>query len=179
MIVTIQFHGPFRVATGTPRPGLNNVVDHDVPLPASSLKGVMRQSARILGVPVTLADAVFGTARIPSPWAWSNAVVEEVEHTVRARVAIDPETGAARTDFLAFGEEAWAPAATFEITRTGYLDPDTVENHLAVLACAAAGAHALGADRRRGLGWVSMTTAEPAVGHVLDRFERLLEGTST
>ena len=43
---TITFYAPFRVATGVAARGIDAPVDSNHPLPASSLKGVMRAAAR-------------------------------------------------------------------------------------------------------------------------------------
>ena len=44
----ITFHGPFRIATGAAADGLDDTFDPDNPLPASSLKGLMRAHAKNL-----------------------------------------------------------------------------------------------------------------------------------
>ncbi|MGW2320093.1 RAMP superfamily CRISPR-associated protein [Streptomyces sp. NPDC001680] len=177
LTVRTDFHGPFRIGTGRPAPGADDTVDRDDPLPASSLKGVMRASAAwLLPGGAHLVDRVFGTARQPSPWHWSGADFGEQppRAVVRARIAIDPVTGTAREDHLLHVEEHWARNAQFTVTRTAYLPPEEAADQLAVLACAAAGVHALGADRRRGLGWVTCTPTAPAVDdQVLARFETL------
>lgn len=62
----IEFHGPFRVGTGEAGPGVDATVHRQDLLPGSSLKGVMRSTARQLfgdvmdsrGQP--LVDQVFG-----------------------------------------------------------------------------------------------------------------------
>lgn len=171
MRVTITFHGPFRVATGTGRPGIDAAVDPDNLLPASSLKGLMRDSAERLlpGLP-QLVETVFGGPRRPTAWGWEPARFgdEKPEVARRARVRLDGESGAARRDHLLFGEEVWARTAEFTVTQHGPLPhtegpPLDRDGHLTVLACAAAGVHSLGADRRRGMGWVDCTPEEPAV----------------
>lgn len=90
-----------------------------------------------------------------------------VQVTPRARIAIDAASGAARRDFLAVDHEVWARSATFVITQTGHLTPAQIRVHQVVLACAAAGVHALGADRRRGRGWVTLRPRNPAVDDAL------------
>ncbi|MQS06742.1 RAMP superfamily CRISPR-associated protein [Streptomyces alkaliphilus] len=178
MRVRIDFHGPFRVGTGRARPGAHATVDRLDPLPATSLKGLMRASATLL-LPdrADLVDAVFGTPRGPSPWHWSGAEFPDGDRPrdmVRARVSIDPATGAARSGHLLFAEELWAHTATFTVTRTGILAEEDVRTHLTVLACAAAGVHTLGSGRRRGLGWVTCAPEDPAVDDdLIDRFETL------
>ncbi|MEU9774278.1 RAMP superfamily CRISPR-associated protein [Streptomyces sp. NPDC047968] len=197
MRVTIAFHGPFRVATGTGRPGLDAAVDRDNLLPASTLKGLMRDSAERLlpGLP-RLVEAVFGGPHHPTPWGWEAARFPsgqdpeppgDATHsdagadnrpghrpvvTTRARVRLDEDSGAALHDHLLYGEEVWAHSAEFTVTRHGPLldtggPPLDRDGHLAVLACAAAGVHSLGADRRRGLGWVHCTPADPRVDEAL------------
>lgn len=132
-----------------------------------------------------------------SPWHWSGAhfhpnatpadgdaaptdpmgpdsAGDRVRITPRARIAIDPASGAARRDFLAIGDEVWARGAAFTIERTGHLTADELLVHRTVLACAAAGVHALGADRRRGLGWVTFRPTGPAIDDaLLARFSAL------
>jgi CRISPR/Cas system CSM-associated protein Csm3 (group 7 of RAMP superfamily) len=184
--VIITFHGPFRVATGVPVEGLNVPVDREDLLPASSLKGVMRAAAlQVLPGRIDLVEEVFGhradasgpgvdgaddaQARNPaghghgpSPWHWSSA---DFGGTAlirpRARIAIDAASGTARKDHLMLGEEVWARTADFHITQRVPLTPDTLRRHQVILACAAAAVHALGADRRRGHGWVTFTPEDP------------------
>lgn len=95
-----------------------------------------------------------------------------VRITPRARVAIDADSGAARRDFLALEHEVWARSASFVITQTGHLTSEQLAVHRTVLACAAAGVHALGAGRRRGRGWVTLRPQDPAVDQAL--LEQLL-----
>ncbi|SFC97384.1 RAMP superfamily CRISPR-associated protein [Streptomyces aidingensis] len=188
LTVRIDFHGPFRIATGLPGRGAGTTVDLAEPLPASSLKGLMRASARVL-LPATEAaagylDQVFGSAAVPSPWQWTGARFPEDHPPAvvgRARIAIDSGTGTVRRDHLLLAEELWPQApAVFTVTRGGHLPPGRAAEQLTVLACAAAGVHALGGSRRRGLGWVTCTpvTAGPGDGSavddaLLDRFENL------
>ena len=105
----ITFHGPFRVATGEARDGLDAAVDERQPLPATSLKGVMAAAALALGVPDDVADAVFGTAQSGSPWSWTSARFEVPPVArARARVAIDPDTGTEQPGALVLAPELWA-----------------------------------------------------------------------
>jgi CRISPR/Cas system CSM-associated protein Csm3 (group 7 of RAMP superfamily) len=181
--VTLTFHGPFRVATGRRRPGVNAVVDRDDLLPASTLKGLMRDSAeRLLPDLPGLVATVFGAARRPTAWAWESArFPEEPKIGTRARVRIDKNTGAAVRDHLMYGEEVWARTAEFSVTRHSALPPSagpqlTEEDHLTVLACSAAGVHSLGSGRRRGLGWVQCTTTAPDLDEgLIARFTDLTE----
>ncbi|GAA3916486.1 hypothetical protein GCM10023084_79590 [Streptomyces lacrimifluminis] len=184
MRVTITFHGPFRIATGSGRPGIDAAVDRNSLLPASSLKGLMRDSAERLlpGLP-RLVEAVFGGPRHPTAWGWDAArfTGEVPVVTTRARVRLDEESGAALRDHLMYGEEVWAHAAEFTVTQHGPL-PETGgppldrDGQLAVLACAAAGVHSLGSGRRRGLGWVRWMPEDPGVDEeLITRFTGLAE----
>ena len=185
MKVEIIFHGPFRISTGSTRDGVAATVDHHDPIPASSLKGLMRASAALLLPRQTdLVDEVFGHGgpsgrRHASPWHWGSATADHPVYEQRARLAIDPATGAGRPGYLFLGEEVWARSATFEITRHRPLDADILARHHAVLACAAAGVHALGSDRRRGLGWVTLRPTDPALDEeLLATFEALGPGST-
>lgn len=174
--VRIDFHGPFRIGTGTPQDGAHDVVDQDDPLPASSLKGLMRASARhLLPGAEGLLDAVFGTGRQPSPWHWDSAAfLVPPLVTRRTRIAVDGGRGIAKRNALFVTEEQWSRGATFEVTRMAPLPPEQVADHRTVLACAAAGIHSLGGSRRRGLGWVTCVPTSPVVDdHLLTHFEEL------
>ena len=153
---TITFYGPFRVGAAYARDGIDAAIDHDDPLPADHLKGVMRDAAAaVLGARHPKLAEVFGSAKKPSPWAWSSARTGDGEWHIsnNYRVEIDPDTHSAKKDHLVFGEQAWPRQAAFTVT--GPASPD--EDHLLVLRCAAAAVHGLGAWRRRGLGWVGIT----------------------
>jgi hypothetical protein len=159
---------------------------------------------RLLPYRPEVVDAVFGTPRRPCPWHWSPARFDpppglatdpepgsdaerEADFTppvaLRARVSLDPATGTALDNHLVIAEEMSAATARFTVTRTGPLPLTrdgqplsglSEQDHLAVLACAAAGLHELGAGRRRGLGWVSCHTAQPRLDDaLLARFDRL------
>lgn len=164
----IEFHGPFRVATGRAREGVGITVDRDDLVPAASLKGVMRASARrLLPGHQDLVNDIFGQPqgtgpRRGSPWHWGPvqfAGPPDIEP--RARIAIDPETHTARPDFLVRGDEVWARTATFALRQHRQLAEATRDRHVTVLMAAAAGVHSLGADRRRGLGWVTLRPVDP------------------
>ncbi|MEO3747197.1 RAMP superfamily CRISPR-associated protein [Plantactinospora sp. B5E13] len=168
----ITFHGPFRVATGRAGDGADSVIDRSAPLPASTLKGVMLSAARdLLQLPEPVVAPVFGTAWQPAPWSWSDATFTPADASItafepvrvrsRARIQISEATHTAVDRALAIGEEVLADRASFTVRRSGPIPADQVERHTAVLAAAARAVTALGGDRRRGLGWVSITPLSP------------------
>lgn len=172
---TITFHGPFRVGAAYGRDGIDAAIDHDEPLPADHLKGVMRDAAAtLLGSGHALLAEVFGSPRAPSPWAWSAATLAAGTWNFgrNYRVKIDPETHSAAKDQLVLGEQAWPEAATFTVAQAGRPAGGRQDEHVLVLRCAAAAVHSLGAWRRRGLGWVGITPdgapiADEEVGHLI------------
>ncbi|GLI00905.1 RAMP superfamily CRISPR-associated protein [Phytohabitans aurantiacus] len=161
----IAFHTPFRVATGRAGEGSDTTVDRQTPLPASSLKGVMRSAARdVLRLAPGWVDAVYGTAWQESPWSWSDATPQAgtpAQVRVRARIQIAQDTATVVDGALAIAEEFHAAGAEFTITRSGWLEPDLVAAHEAVLVASARAVTAVGGVRRRGLGWVSITPSDP------------------
>lgn len=174
----IDFLSPFRVSTGEAAAGVDATIDRRDPLPATSLKGVMRATAKqLLGEEAPLVGEVFGDAKRPCRWHWGDAVpIGEgwAPPQITARVQIDAATRTATHDMLALAEETSAARAEFVITRMGPVDD--VELHAWVLAIAARGTRSLGAARRRGLGWVSISCPDV----VLDRaaVEKILAGRS-
>jgi CRISPR/Cas system CMR subunit Cmr4 (Cas7 group RAMP superfamily) len=163
----IEFHTPFRVASGRAGDGSDTTVDTGALLPASSLKGVTRSAARdLLKFPKTLVEAVFGAARNPSPWAWSDAQVLDATGSLpavrpRARIQIDAETHTVTRGALLIADEVLAARGQFSIDRTGWIDPADVSAHETVLLAATRAVTAVGGDRRRGLGWVTITPVDP------------------
>ncbi|MEU7616644.1 RAMP superfamily CRISPR-associated protein [Micromonospora rifamycinica] len=191
----ISFHGPFRVATGRAGDGADSVIDPEAPLPASSIKGVMRSAARdLLKLPAPLVEAVFGAAWQPSPWSWSDAVItgdgdatlsggdggagaEPLRIRARARIQISEATHTVVDGALAVGEEILAHRAIFTVRRSGPVPADDLPRHEAVLTAAARAVTAFGGDRRRGLGWVSITPLHPAwIAASADHLVDLLHG---
>jgi CRISPR/Cas system CSM-associated protein Csm3 (group 7 of RAMP superfamily) len=156
----IHFHGPFRVATGLAGRGSDTTVDLAAPLKGSSLKGAMRASARqLLAGRGDLVEAVFGSPRQPSPWSWSSAQMVDPALRRRARVAIDPDRHVAAEQALFVAEELWATRAAFQIQPLTRVT-DQRRDEL-ILMASAHGVHALGGDRRRGLGWVTIQALQP------------------
>lgn len=175
MRFSIAFHGPFRVGTGSAGGGLDDVIDRSDPLPATSLKGLMRAAAIDLLGAGGLVDEVFGTPSAPSPWSWSGARLEGVTIRRRARVSLDPNTGTAREGALVFVEEVWAERGTFSVDRREPVPPDRISLHELVLACAGQTVTSLGGDRRRGWGWVTIEADPPVTPEHVTRLAALRE----
>lgn len=174
----IDFLSPFRVSTGEAAAGVDATIDMRDPLPATSLKGVMRATAKqLLGEKADLVGKVFGDAKRPCRWHWGDAVPTGVwaPPQITARVQIGPTSHTATRDMLALAEETTAARAEFVITRMAPVED--VGLHAAVLAIAGRATRSLGAARRRGLGWVSISCPDVT----LDRatVERFLAGRST
>lgn len=153
--VSVEFHGPFRVAEGTAGDGVDEVARDGIP--ASSLKGVMRAAAAYrLALPAVVVDRIFGTVATASPWAWTDLRLREPIVTTRTRVPLDPVTRTAVRGGLLVAQEVWsASAESFSVEWCGAAD----DEHLGdahVLAGIAMSVKSLGASRRRGLGWVSL-----------------------
>src|SRR5271156_3644703 len=113
----IVFHTPFRVSSGRAGDGSDTTVDRAALLPASSLKGLMLAAARdLLKFPRPQVNAVFGTARQPSPWGWSDATMtEEASIRPRARIQIDPRSGTVVQGALLVADEVLAAQAEFSV----------------------------------------------------------------
>lgn len=163
----IVFHTPFRVASGQAGDGRDTTIDPGTPLPASSLKGLMRSAARdLLALPPPWVDRVFGTGWQESPWSWSDATVTarhggQPERRARARVRIDPGSSTVVTGALLIADEVLAARAEFTVDQSGWIEAARVATHQVVLLAAARAVTAVGGDRRRGLGWVSVHPVEP------------------
>lgn len=155
---TVTIHGPFHISAGESGDGADNVVDRDNPLPASSLKGLMRAAAAdLLGLPDTLIADVFGApGPAGSPWRWSDGRVAAPEFGRYARIKVDP-AGRVERGFLAIGENVWSTHATFEVTPLRRMPDEQATQHRLVLRACGRGVSALGGHRRRGSGWVSIT----------------------
>lgn len=174
----IVFHTPFHISSGRAGDGSNTTVDRAALLPASSLKGLMRSAARdLLKFPQSPVDAVFGTARDPSPWGWSDAAMtEEAGIRARTRIRIDPGTGTVVRGALLVADEVLAARAEFTVDRAGWIEPGQVRVHETILLAAARAVTAVGGDRRRGSGWVTVTPVDPPWSDALLRAAAALAG---
>lgn len=155
----IAFAAPMRVSTGRARPGVDAAIDMTDPLPATSLKGVMRATAtQLLGASDPRVGQVFGSPRHECRWEWSNATAETPwappQRTTRIRV----HNHVAADDMLGFAEQTHTTAATFTITAIDEPPGPELATHLAILTIAATATRTLGAGRRRGTGWVHITS---------------------
>jgi CRISPR/Cas system CSM-associated protein Csm3 (group 7 of RAMP superfamily) len=168
MRYSISFHGPFRVAAGASSDGLDETYHAANPLPSSSLKGLMRAHAKyVLEIDDLHVKEVFGSEPAQSPWWWSDAVIapspvtQAGPHRIRTRVGIDPDTFTAAGKAMQTAGEFWPASAEFEIRRRGPIPASRIALHEAILAASARAVTALGSDRRRGLGWVSIVPDVP------------------
>ena len=182
----IRFNTAFRISQGYGQGVCDDVIDEEIRLPATSLIGVMSDAARMVlpgrrqgdkYVDHHLVDAVFGKrGRDNSPWNFSDGKLDHTDDPrerirVRSRVAID-ERRRARAGALFFAEELHADRATATISLTQPLAPEELEKHVALLHVAARLVDGIGADRRRGLGWVSITTDTDDIEAMVNRIER-------
>ncbi len=168
MRYTITFHGPFRVAAGASSYGLDETYHAANPLPSSSLKGLMRaHAAHVLEIDDQHVKEVFGSERGQSPWWWSDAVIAsssaapEGPHRIRTRIRINPDTFTAEDKAMQTAGEFWPASAEFEVRRRGPVPAGRIALHEAILTASARAVTALGSDRRRGLGWVSILPDVP------------------
>lgn len=162
---TITFHGPFHVASGQPVNGLDRPVDPSVPLPASSLKGLMKaEVTERLGLDGHFVGQVFGARGVQSPWAWSDARIEGQTVDRSARIRIEAGgSGQADDQFLMLGQHVWSPRATFTVTQASWIEAERMDDHVLILTAAALSVTALGGGRRRGEGWVSIGSSREPV----------------
>ena len=176
----IDFHTPFRVSSGRAGDGSDSTVDRAALLPASSLKGLMLSAARdLLKFPQSRVDAVFGAAWHASPWSWSDAeMTEEAGVRPRTRIRIDPGSETVVKGALLVADEVVAARAEFTIDRTGWIEPAEAGDHEIVLLAAARAVTAVGGDRRRGSGWVTVTPVDPPWSDAHLRAAAILAGTA-
>lgn len=166
--LTITFNTAFRIATGRAGEGGDQIIDRENPLPASSLKGVLRDAARQLLPASPTADdkwqdhplvtEVFGgRGSRQSPWHFSDAEISAPRYKSRVRIRVG-ENRKVEPGAMFVGEELYAPSATATITKVRPLCAEATTLHAALLHVASRLVDGIGADRRRGLGWVSIAT---------------------
>ena len=162
----VDFHSTFRVGAAYPNDGVDLTYDEVEPLPPDHLKGIMKAEAevlvRALGLNPTLIRDVFGTAAKPTEWSWFAAEADWSRPILRHRVAIDPDTHAAKQDHLVASTSTMAERATFRVerhTKAGE-DASAVAREAALLRLAGRSVHHLGGWRRRGYGCVGVSLEE-------------------
>lgn len=187
----VTFHTPFRVATGSPSEGADAATDRRVPVPGSSVKGVMRAAARDVlggcgprqsGGDHPLVTEVFGDVERlggpaeanACPWHWDDVDLglPLPEPQLRNRIRVDRELGTAASGHLLVAEELAPMTGTLQIWRSGRIAPNRLDPQRALLAVSAALVDGVGADRRAGTGWVSLTPIDepdPPTGNVVVR----------
>lgn len=160
--VSVVFHTPFRVAGGSANDGVDATYRADNPLPASTLKGLMRsQASRILGLSKPVVQEVFGSELAASPWWWSDAELIDTRVSVRTQLRIDDESGTAANGAVRTADQLWPSGARFVVARRDAVPAHRLSAHLAVLEASARSVTALGESRRRGMGWVSLRPDRP------------------
>ncbi|MEW1734427.1 RAMP superfamily CRISPR-associated protein [Nocardia beijingensis] len=174
----IAFAAPMRVSTGRARPGVDAAIDMSDPLPATSLKGVMRATAtQLLGADDTRIGDVFGSPQRECRWEWSNAAPQTLWAPPQRATRIRVENHVATDDMLGCAEQTYTTAATFTVTAIDEPPDPELATHIAILTIAATATRALGAGRRRGTGWVHITSETHPVDAA--RIRTFLTGTST
>lgn len=156
--IPVKFHTPFRISTGTGDQNADVVALADR-IPASSLKGVMRAAAQVrLGIPEPVVLRIYGSTDRDCPWGWTDLKLDDAATVrIRVQVPIDRRSGTAKRGALLKSEEIWVNQDQhFAIDRIVSGDETTADDAVLLAACALA-VQSLGASRRRGLGWVSMT----------------------
>lgn len=180
----VAFNSPFRIGSGAAAEGVDIGLDPEVPFPASSLKGRMREAARVLldldwppvGLTASgeedgsdgtesgdakdtdrdtrLIRAVFGDEWHESPWHWDDVAVRM--HVVpRVRIRLDDDR-VVKPGAFKVAEEAVADHGTVRIWQQGTVDPGEMPFHLALLRTCARLVEAVGSEKSRGLGWVTI-----------------------
>jgi hypothetical protein len=108
-----------------------------------------------------LVGRVFGTARSPSPWHWSDIrAADAVEPLIGARIRVDSNTGAVVDSGLFLANHHWPDTGHFAITLFTALDPDELDRQRALLAASAMSVTSVGGDRNRGFGWVDIRSRD-------------------
>lgn len=153
----VQFIGPFAVATGCARDGIDTTVDVDNLLPASALKGLLKAQLRdVLGASRAQVNGIFHSGDATG-WVFRDGQVQ-ARVNLWTRVKVDDE-GRADERHLMVGEQAFATRGSFEIVWDG--PGSAPQEQVLALRAAARCVTSLGSHRRRGLGWVSIIDGEP------------------
>lgn len=161
----VETHAPFFISSGVGAGTLDAVARKDSPLPASSLKGVMRAAAtQVLQMPSETVEAIFGKEGSAGAWSWTDAGPTEDEPTEaftvgkRSRIRLS-DAGTAQRESLAATEMYWANTKarpSFFVEQAMPIEQGLINGHLAVLIASARAATAVGAWRNRGMGAVTL-----------------------
>lgn len=161
--LTIRFNSEFRIGTGNAGNMVDDVLDPERLVPGASIKGVMRDAARLL-FPMRgqndhpLVVEVFGDVRTPCPWHWEDGKpVSDPVCTTRVRVALEARRKAV-PGALFVSEVAAVCKAKLIIWQQRSIPAERMPLHLALLNISARLVDGLGADRRRAFGWVTIST---------------------
>ncbi|MDD7465070.1 MAG: hypothetical protein PUK59_02380 [Actinomycetaceae bacterium] len=172
------FEGPMRVGTGYAGKGLDEVIDTQYPLHETAIKGVIRDSARILVAQLAKWDrgddhpfitAVFGGGHGQiSPWNFSVEIPQPPRLAARAGIKLN-EDGIVEPGYLLMKEELWWSAEKppkLTVIRRGTIEPpegvnlnseSVINAHLALIHLAARLTQKIGQRKARGMGWVSFS----------------------
>ena len=158
---TLQFHGSVLRASGHAAEGYDASVEPGRPLAPESIKGLMRAAAEhTLRLPGDRVSAAFEPGRDGSRWHWSidkQSYVDPDSMTgVLHRVQIDAATHTAVPDRLLRARTARLRDCEFSITWLGASDADHLAESVLLLRACAGAIHAVGGQRRRGLGWAGV-----------------------
>lgn len=149
----VRFHGPFAVATGEARDGMDTTIDDSNPLPSTAIKGLLKAQLRDIldASPGQIANIFHSEDQIG--WVFSDAKID-IERGLWTRVNVDDD-GRAQERQLMVGEQAQAEKGRFVVAWAGGEEAPT--DQALALRAAARCVTSLGSHRRRGLGWVSIT----------------------
>ena len=164
----VKFHAPVLRASGYAAEGYAAIVDTEGPIKAGAIKGAMRAAAEhVLCLPASRVTPVFEPRPGRHRWHWrvlhqqpfrepsdDQVDLSDPRTGVFHRVAIEPDTHTAKPDHLLRARTAHLESLCFVVIWLGRGD-GPADDQL-VLRASASAVHALGAHRRRGLGWVGI-----------------------
>lgn len=151
----VRFHGPFAVATGEARDGMDTTIDESNPLPSTAIKGLLKAQLRdvLAASPGQIATIFHSGDKIG--WVFSDAKIDVKDKKgLWTRVQVDDEGRSSERQFMV-GEQAHPETGEFVVVWEGGGEAP-VDQALALRAAARC-LTSLGSHRRRGLGWVSIT----------------------
>lgn len=164
----VKFHAPVLRASGYAAEGYDASVDIERPIEAGAIKGAMRAAAEhVLRLPAAKVEPAFEPRPGRHRWHWrvlhqrpfqapskEQVDLSDPRTGVLHRVAIESDTHTAKPDHLLRARTAHLDSLSFEVVWLG--SGDGPADDRLVLRASAAAVHALGAHRRRGLGWAGI-----------------------